>query len=396
MTAILSSHSLALAAADKNITLNQVAQAAFGIQRPAMVASINRAIQQKNFYRGTFFKGEIPESKKIVDALAHTTLKVIESAGGFTIMAVQGKGKVVVKIEIVDILMGKIKVAGKNLQLNKEMSYLELSQALAPLILGPQLKKQTLKKTSSLDPSGWLITKAWAQEESDPIAMIGIFLQQPLLYHAAASISSSLGVGVAATTAIYMAVFVAGAYVLDFSFNGLYDLFSGRDNKAIAKVQGLFDRMLLSCQKGRSKYYRTNTLLSEEKISKLQGKELEHFQNFQKLWQASSLQKTMPVQKQKNIGCQKLVKKEGLEYLSKSVLDQVFPVPSARKLIFAKRIKPLCQSYQKIIDCFISVPSPFGEKKHSKESSIHDGRIQIEKSEFRALYESLSHGEILN
>ena len=393
---ILGSHSLSYAAAEKNITINQVAQAAFGIQRPAMIAAINRAIRQKKIYKGTFFKGEIPESKKIADALTHITLKVVESTGGVTIIAAKGKGKVLVKIEMVDILMGKIKVDGKNLQLKKDMSYLELSRALAPLILGPRLKKQPLKKTSSIDPSGWLITKAWGEEDSDPIAMMGIFLQQPLLYHASASISGSLGLGVAATTALYMAVFIVGAYALDFSFSGLYDLFSSRDNKAIAKIQGLFDEMLLSCQKSRRKYYRENTLISKKEIHQFQDEELKHFQIFKKLWQASSQQKEMLSQKQKDINCQNLVKKQGLEYLSKSALDQIFPVPSGRKLIFTRRIRPLCQSYQKIIDCFLSAPSPFGEKEHTKKSSINDGQMKIEKSDFRGLYESLSPKGVLN
>lgn len=147
-----------------DISVNRVVRAAFESKKSAIVASINRRLKKKNFHRGSFFKGEIPEVKKVAGGLARLNPRVVESPGGLTVIVGKGKDEMRVELEFADILAGKLRVAGKGVQLKGGMSYLEAARAIAHPILEPLLKeakkRQRPKKTSFSTPLDLLISPA--------------------------------------------------------------------------------------------------------------------------------------------------------------------------------------------------------------------------------------------
>ena len=167
MTMTLGDYSQALAKGKKQVSVNQVMHTAFLLQKSQMVAGLKKHLQGKDFSKGSFFQGEIPELKGIAkDLKKNVKFDVLEIANGFILVTTRGKLKIGVPIEFIDPLMGRVRIAGQEIQLNKDTSYLQVAQTIASILLPPFLKQIKTKKTSlNYNPLHFLIPDAWAEEK---------------------------------------------------------------------------------------------------------------------------------------------------------------------------------------------------------------------------------------
>ena len=145
----------------KGIALEQVVQSVLEWKRPEIIKSANQRLKKRDFHRGTFFKGDVVQIKKAAKDLAKLNLQTIETSRGFAVIAQAGKQQLKIEVEFVDFVKGRIKVAGHILQLNRNMTYLQVIRTIAPPVWSALAKQAKVKKTSF----NFLIPKAYADDE---------------------------------------------------------------------------------------------------------------------------------------------------------------------------------------------------------------------------------------
>lgn len=415
-------------ATGNEVAINQVVQAVFESKKSALVQSINKRLKQKNFHRGIFFKGEVPQLGKVADELSQFNPRVVESSKGFTIIAGKGKYKIKTEMAFVDIMAGKIKIAGKNVQLKGDMSYLEVLRAIAPPIAEPLLKKLKSQKTSFSTPLDFFISKAWAQEEQDDdkvilegkdskivldreitaeISAAGYVMANLLLTFVGKYSLDSLAVIATATAStitkgillgygVIVAGVAAAAVASDISATEVYRFISHSDDKAIDQVRKDLKDILQTCQDRRGQYYdqdgQGNMILQVEKVMGLSSHDLQYFQEFQDVWQmvqqigtyadkAPSRHKKLRKSRRRALACSGFTKKSSAGHL---VYSRYFQIPNP---VSATHLLPLCKDYRKIVECFATAPGPFGEGL-AKKDSIH-GKSRQEGSKLLKFSNSL-------
>ena len=371
---LLSSHLVAHGAVQQNIAINQVIQAVLESRKPMIVASINERIKKGIFHRGTFFKREIPEVKKVADTLAKLKLRVVESSKGFMVIAGEGKSEQRIELQLIDVLNGRIKVANKIVQLEAGMTYLEIVRVISSPLLAPFLKKHKLKKTSLLHPFNFFISDAQADpgERRAKIAgTLAAIISGAVILVGALEISAPL---------FLVAVLLATAMAVDVVYTGVYRWVSSSDDKLLAMANSKFANMLSLCQKWRSQFYSKNAQSGEVflggKVASLKGQELDEFQEFQYIWKIVDKIKNQtgmaPIDEttQQGIsamGCSEITERE----VGKLKRTEFFGIPSS--MSFFSKLRPLCDAYNDIVQCFAIAPSPFGEVS-ANEVSISDLR----------------------
>ena len=150
--------------------------------------------------------------------------------------------------------------------------------------------------------------------------------------------------------------------------------------------------MIGACQERRKQYYHQDDqgkmTLQNKAISQLQGEGWKNFQEFQVLSELSSrLQSSfkrnrglpgarLKKRKYSIMMCHQLVKRDKDVNKLKRTREKNYP--TAALLTFQSKIIPLCESYGKIIECFTSIPRPFGEKEAVSVSAIKgSGRTSV-------------------
>ena len=369
---LLRSYSVAHGAVQQNIAINQVIQAVLESRKPMIVASINERIKKGIFHRGTFFKGEIPEVKKAADTLAKLKLRVVESPKGFIVIAGEGKSEQRIELQLIDILSGRIKVANKIVQLKAGMTYLDATRAISSPLLQPFLKKHKLKKTSLLHPFNFFISDVQADpgERRAKIAgTLAAIISGAIILVGALEVSAPL---------FLVAVLLAAALAVDAVYTGVYRWVSSSDDKLLTMANSKFANMLSLCKKWRSQFYSQNAHSGEvflgKKVASLKGQELEEFQEFQYIWKIIDKIKNQtgmaPTDKiiQQGIsalGCSEITEQE----VGKLKRTEFFGIPSS--MSFLAKLRPLCDAYNEIVQCFAIAPSPLGEVS-AKEVAISD------------------------
>ena len=410
------------AAVERNITVNQVVQAVFESRKLAIIKSVNKRLQNQDIYRGAFFKGEIPEVKKILDKLLQTNPRVVESPRGFTIIAGKGESQVKVEMEFVDILTGKFRIAGESIQLNKDMSYLELNEAMGKPVLQPifeKLKKQILQKTGKTGFSNLLdsfIPLARGEEEEENAYGVSKF-EGAMGIIAGLGTTTLLMVGLKFLLGLFLTgtplgwallasgviVTILGSIVGEAVMIDLSRLISGQDELDIGKAQLHFHEILLSCQADKQRYFGKSSSLNKKKIARLKKDNPEQFADFQQLWllsrkvrdlQGYLKKKNSDREKLVTLGCHQLGEKnKSLKkyfFTHVSGLSGMYLSHTPSELIFLDRLRPLCKIYGQIIHCFADSPRPFGERVSVKEeAAIIKSNRPVGNSKYGAFYESL-------
>lgn len=414
---LFNGHSPVQAALKKNIAVNQVMQVVLESRKSAIIASVNQKLQKKDFYQGIFFKGEIPEIKEIADELLQTGPRIVESPKGFMIITGKGKDETRIEVEFTDFLAGKIKVAGKSLQLKGNMSYLELLQTIGPPVLVPlfeKLKEQRPKKTGLSNSLNLFVTPAWGESEGGYSTRKVLGLARLFMGGSAAAVSLAAAIGTTSMTILLGGVAIllgkiiailAGlvflGVVLETVSIELSRYYLAEDDNLINEVKDHFHQIKLLCEENRKHYFGENSALNEQKIKQLEGNELQKFRDFQQLWLLSrkvkKLEGFMGSKMLATLGCHQLAKenqglKEYMEWggITKWLFSSTKVFSSTPvEILFRRRLRPLCEEYGKIIDCFAEAPEPFGKNVGEKESVIIGGGRNLQNSEFEGLYNSL-------
>ena len=154
-----------------------------------------------------------------------------------------------------------------------------------------------------------------------------------------------------------------------------------------------------SCVEDRKTYYRKDGKgdfsLDLKKIVSFSSDEQRKLNGFRHLWAAAH---QSGAGASSGLNCTRIMSKEGLNHLLEKGIG--FPRRKETKESKIKRanraIASLCQTLEGIVQCYQSVPSPYGEKGVAEKESIKDTRRALEeKGEgLVEVYESLS-GEVL-
>ena len=442
----------------KKMTINQAIHSYFLLGRSLMLPKLKKKIQKKTFHKGSFFSGEIPEIREIANDLKDVKFDV-KSSKGFFLTAQRGEYKAFVEIEFVDPLAGKIRVGGQNIQLKRGMTYGEAAEIIAPAVLSPLLEKTKSKKTGLYhNPFGLFIQDAWGQggEEyryrrpSDlpppykrllsrltvktvgvvaslgasagalyataasaggmsaaaNTALVGVVwgsgaaLSSAGIAGAAASTSAAIVGGaittgaaamppIAAGAAILLGVTVAGLFLIDTAILGLSKL----DN--LDRVGEDLNGLLDSCVEGKTDYYKQGSLekiatFNGEKTRRLRGGDLEKFRVFRHIWTASN-NLGQELESESGLACDDFVQKKGLDHIGEQFLSLL-----SERGKKESALNSLCKTHQAIIDCYTSVPSPYGEGGVSSQSVVNDRIIKEEDNHLWDFYQSLGGESIGN
>ena len=309
--------------ASENVTVNDVFQAIFHVKKSAVVTSVNQRLKKKNFHKGTFFKGEIPLLRTEVDAIVKSSPRVVASPMGFIAVAGRGKHEVKVELEFVDILTGRVRVDGKDVQLRENMTYLEAAQALAapPLKRVSSKKNVPIKETSSFSLSSFFISGAMAQESTEQSrAKQG-------------SVLSQIANGNTEDSAIARFVLLL-LLPVDIVMTEIQLLLSSDDNIQIDKVKNELEGMLALCVSSPSV---SNSTTSSSDLNSLEQVAL-------------SLEARRTEEGLTFIDCRKDI--VGVENLSQTAVSGVF-----NPLSYSKRVLPLCGIYKDIVKCLENKPA---------------------------------------
>ena len=150
-------------AAQQRVSVNQVMNTVFNFKKSDMLSDLKKGLQKKSFSRGQYFKGEILEYKGVAKDVGKVDIQLKKAAHGFLLTAQRGEYKIVIPVEFVDILGGKIRVAGRDVQLRKEMSYLELARSVS-FLFSPLYRKKAKGTVFYQSPQNWFIKGALAEE----------------------------------------------------------------------------------------------------------------------------------------------------------------------------------------------------------------------------------------
>ena len=150
-------------AAQQRVSVNQVMNTVFNFKKSDMLSDLKKGLQKKSFSRGQYFKGEILEYKGVANDVGKVDIQLKKAAHGFLLTARRGEYKIVIPVEFVDILGGKIRVAGRDVQLRKEMSYLELARSVS-FLFSPLYRKKAKGTVFYQSPQNWFIKGALAEE----------------------------------------------------------------------------------------------------------------------------------------------------------------------------------------------------------------------------------------
>ena len=458
-------------AAQQRVSVNQVMNTVFNFKKSDMLSDLKKGLQKKSFSRGQYFKGEILEYKGVAKDVGKVDIQLKKAAHGFLLTARRGEYKIVIPVEFVDILGGKIRVAGRDVQLRKEMSYLELARSVS-FLFSPLYRKKAKGTVFYQSPQNWFIKGALAEEgrlpRFEPIDLPPPYrkLTDKLVDHAkivvpisalyggvaaligpafgTVALAGGVGGGVAggvvgaiagggagvlvagtlgtaagtagamatnalfalgATTTVSVAgAAIAGAAVLTAGVFGMAYLIDSVV-LGVSKVDDLYrvgtylNGVRDSCVEDRKTYYRKDGKgdfsLDLQKILSFSNDEQRKLNGFRHLWAAAH---QSGAGASSGPSCSRITSKEGLNHLLKKGIG--FPgreESQEREIKRASRaIASLCQTLEGIVQCYQSVPSPYGEKGVAEKESIKDTRRALEeKGEgLVEVYESLS-GEVL-
>ena len=465
-------------AAQQTVSVNQVMNTVFNFKKSDMLSDLKKGLQKKSFSRGQYFKGEILEYKGVAKDVGKVDIQLKKAAHGFLLTAQRGEYKIVIPVEFVDILEGKIRVAGRDVQLRKEMSYLELARSVS-FLFSPLYRKKAKGTVFYQSPQNWFIKGALAEEgrlpRFEPIDLpppyrkltdhlvdhAKIVVPTTAIYGGAAGFVGGVGVGVAgagagggaavavgagtvgagiaaagagggagiaAVGAVVAAAgagamaskgllaigatagastvgaVIAGAAVLTAGVFGIAYLIDSVV-LGVSKVDDLYrvgtylNGVRDSCVEDRKTYYRKDGKgdfsLDLQKIVSFSSDEQRKLNGFRHLWAAAH---QSGAGASSGLSCTRIISKEGLDHLLKKGIG--FPRGKETKESKIKRanraIASLCQTLEGIVQCYQSVPSPYGEKGVAEKESIKDTRRALEeKGEgLVEVYESLS-GEVL-
>ena len=356
-------------------------------RKSEIIAQANKKLQSKDFHKGVFFPGDIPKIEPFSDQLARLKPRLMASPQGFIIAIHQTQ----IHLEIVDILTGRIRVAGKEVQLKKGMSYLQVAQTLAR----PIYDHLTIQKQSSRSPLDLFIPQAYGDDEAFKVVendiqkLLGVTTGS--LGYIAVSLGTVLllvekivtgGLALTVSGSIILAALAAllGTAALGLIGHQLTMLLSEKDNKTIEAVKQYFDGMLYSCRRKKDLYYKNGQVKS--------GLDSGDFKDFQQLWLISKRFRTR-WDGEKKLSCHQLTEVKGLDYYADRYpfWDIFYNAPS--RYIFQQRIAPLCETYKAIVNCFADAPSPFGETVDTDNLSIHD---ELRGNNFSDFFHSLQEG----
>ena len=460
-------------AAQQRVSVNQVMNTVFNFKKSDMLSDLKKGLQKKSFSRGQYFKGEILEYKGVAKDVGKVDIQLKKAAHGFLLTARRGEYKIVIPVEFVDILGGKIRVAGRDVQLRKEMSYLELARSVS-FLFSPLYRKKAKGTVFYQSPQNWFIKGALAEEgrfpRFEPIdlpppyrkltdALVDhakIVVPISALYGGAAGLLGAAGAGVAGTAVVLgtaglgavggaavgaaavgaagaaaagagagvagamatqgllaigatttvsvVGAAIAGAAVLTAGVFGIAYLIDSVV-LGVSKVDDLYrvgtylNGVRDSCVEDRKTYYRKDGKgdfsLDLQKIVSFSNDEQRKLNGFRHLWAAAH---QSGAGASSGPSCSRITGKEGLNHLLKKGIG--FPgleESQESKIKRASRaIASLCQTLEGIVQCYQSVPSPYGEKGVAEKESIKDTRRALEeKGEgLVEVYESLS-GEVL-
>ena len=205
-------------AAQQTVSVNQVMNTVFNFKKSDMLSDLKKGLQKKSFSRGQYFKGEILEFKGVAKDVGKVDIQLKKAAHGFLLTAQRGEYKIVIPVEFVDILGGKIRVAGRDVQLRKEMSYLELARSVS-FLFSPLYRKKAKGTVFYQSPQNWFIKGALAEDgrlpRFEPIDLpppyrkltdklvdhAKIVVPTTAIYGGAAGFVGGVGVGVAGAVA---------------------------------------------------------------------------------------------------------------------------------------------------------------------------------------------------
>ena len=479
-------------AAQQTVRVNQVMNTVFNFKKSDMLSDLKKGLQKKSFSRGQYFKGEILEYKGVAKDVGKVDIQLKKAAHGFLLTAQRGEYKIVIPVEFVDILEGKIRVAGRDVQLRKEMSYLELARSVS-FLFSPLYRKKAKGTVFYQSPQNWFIKGALAEEgrlpRFEPIDLPPPYrkLTDRLVDHAkivvpmsaiyggvggllgtgigagavgiggsvgtatalgAAGIVAGAGAGAGAAGAVGAAAgaaaaaaagavvvagagagvgagamaskgllaigattgastvgaVIAGAAVLTAGVFGMAYLIDSVV-LGVSKVDDLYrvgtylNGVRDSCEEDRKTYYSKDGegdfSLDLKKILSFSNDEQKKLNGFRYLWAAAH---QSGAGASSGLNCTRIMSKEGLNHLLEKGIG--FPRRKETKESKIKRanraIASLCQTLEGIVQCYQSVPSPYGEKGVGEKESIKDTRRALEeKGEgLVEVYESLS-GEVL-
>ena len=472
-------------AAQQTVSVNQVMNTVFNFKKSDMLSDLKKGLQKKSFSRGQYFKGEILEYKGVAKDVGKVDIQLKKAAHGFLLTARRGEYKIVIPVEFVDILEGKIRVAGRDVQLRKEMSYLELARSVS-FLFSPLYRKKAKGTVFYQSPQNWFIKGALAEEgrlpRFEPIDLpppyrkltdklvdrAKIVVPMSALYGGvagmyggavggggaaiggavagvaagaagggaavaaaggaavaagggAAVVGGGGAVGVAAAGAGAMAskgllalgatsgaslagAVIAGAAVFTAGVFGMAYLIDSVV-LGVSKVDDLYrvgtylNGVRDSCVEDRKTYYRKDGKgdfsLDLKKIVSFSNDEQTKLNGFRYLWAAAH---QSGAGASSGLSCTRIISKEGLDHLLEKGIG--FPRREGKSRKQNKKgnraIASLCQTLEGIVQCYQSVPSPYGEKGVAEKESIKDTRRALEeKGEgLVEVYESLS-GEVL-
>ena len=407
-------------AAQQTVSVNQVMNTVFNFKKSDMLSDLKKGLQKKSFSRGQYFKGEILEYKGVAKDVGKVDIQLKKAAHGFLLTARRGEYKIVIPVEFVDILEGKIRVAGRDVQLRKEMSYLELARSVS-FLFSPLYRKKAKGTVFYQSPQNWFIKGALAEEGRlprfepidlpppyrkltdtlvHPVKMISI---SALYAGAVGMLGGAVAGGLAVSTAAAAAVATAAAVLAAGVFGMAYLVDSVI--LGVSKVDDLYrvgtylNGVRDSCVEDRKTYYSKDGegdfSLDLKKLVSFSNDEQRKLNGFRHLWAAAH---QSGAGASSGLSCTRIISKEGLDHLLKKGIG--FPRGKETKESKIKRanraIASLCQTLEGIVRCYQSVPSPYGEKGVAEKESIKDTRRALEeKGEgLVEVYESLS-GEVL-
>ena len=421
------------AAPETDRILNKIMQMSFLIKKKDLLLPLSESIQKRVFHEGAYFKGEIAEIKENAEVLKRASLRLEETPQGFLLITEVDGQKLKIKIDFIDPLEGVVGINGHRIKLEQSLSYLEVSQRVAPVVFA-SVNKKAKKRAQTYQffiPSAYANESYFHYPKSLPEPYRTFWSRMELKDRFAA-----FAVGTATSVFIIDRIKLGRTKLDDLdrvgsSLNAMInscergkELFYRSNNiarqitecnerskrePAQENLSGPYRPSTDSCKKGKDGLCKEENvgkekIVKEEQSLHCRPKEVvtteyalkrevnfdnsdykdtrQLYRTFSALWNAITDNRAHIDEK---VACNRLISKEKLEELYIELREKDASIQGA--------FKDICKAYKGVLECYRGVPSPYGERVLTHKEAVNNQKaLKKDQSSFD-FYESFIGGD---